>query len=179
MAPGIAFIPDPKGSTAVALRPNGFGHEPTALDPVTTAMSTRQSEHATERDRERRETGDSTTTTVECRATGHVRDAIGTHTLEYRFEGSTLADFLDAFLAEYDVADLLLAETEAEATAPGWAPTPDELPGTWRKNPEGEQTRPYARICVNGRFNEHLDGFETELRDGDRVALMKPFMFCV
>ena len=113
------------------------------------------------------------------RATGHVRDAIGTHELEYAFEGSTLADFLDAFLAEYDVADLLLAETEAEATARGWAPAPDELPGTWRKNPEGEQTRPYARICVNGRFNEHLGGFDAELADGDRVALMKPFVFCV
>jgi molybdopterin converting factor small subunit len=31
---------------------------------------------------------------------------------------------------------------------------------------------------VNGRFNEQLDGFDTELTDGDRVALMYPFMFC-
>ena len=35
-----------------------------------------------------------------------------------------------------------------------------------------------ARVCVNGRFNELLDGFDTELEDGDRVALVNPFMYC-
>ncbi len=85
---------------------------------------------------------------------------------------------LEAFFDEYDVEEMLIAETEAEATAHGWAPPPDDLPGTWRKNPEGEQTRPYARVCLNGRFNEHAAGFETVLEDGDRVALIYPFMFC-
>lgn len=122
---------------------------------------------------------DADRTTVRVRATGHVRDAIGTHSLTYTFTGSTLAAFLGVFFAEYDVEELLIAETEAEATAPGWAPTPAELPGTWRKNPEGEQTRRYARVCVNGRFNEHLDGLATELEDGDRISLINPFMFCV
>ncbi|MWV38939.1 MoaD/ThiS family protein [Natrialba sp. INN-245] len=118
-------------------------------------------------------------TTVTVRCTGHVRTAVGAHELEYTFTGTTLRAFLEAFFDEYDVEELLIAETEAEATARGWAPVPDELPGTWRKNPEGDQTRPYARVCINGRFNEHDDGFETELEDGDRIALVYPFMFCV
>lgn len=119
-----------------------------------------------------------TKTTVVVRCTGHVRRAIGTHELDYTFTGETLGDFLEEFFEEYDVKDLLIAETEEEATAHGWAPAPDELPGTWRKNPEGQQSRTYARVCVNGRFNEHFDGFDTTLEDGDRVALMYPFMFC-
>jgi molybdopterin converting factor small subunit len=120
------------------------------------------------------------TTTVEVRATGHVRTALGTHEVEFTFEGNTLRAFLDAFLDEHDVADLLLAETEADASTRGWArpPDPDRLPGTWKKNDPGEQTRTYARVCVNGVFNEHLDGFDTELAAGDRVALMYPFIFC-
>ena len=118
------------------------------------------------------------TTTVDVRCTGLVRDAVGTHHLEFTFEGETLRDFLESFFDEYDVRDLLIAETEADATARGWAPTPEELPGTWRKNPEGEQTRSYARICINGRFNEHYSGFDTRLEAGDRVALMNPFLFC-
>ncbi len=118
------------------------------------------------------------TTTVEVRCTGHIREAIGSYSFEYTFDGDRLGDFLAAFFDEYDVEELLIAETEADATHRGWAPVPDDLPGTWRKNPEGEQTRPYARVCINGRFNEHYDGFETELDDGDRVALIYPFMFC-
>jgi molybdopterin converting factor small subunit len=117
-------------------------------------------------------------TTVTVRCTGRVRDAVGTHELTYGFDGTTLRAFLESFFERHDVADLLIAETEAEATAPGWAPAPEELPGTWKKNPEGEQTRAYARVCVNGRFNEHLDGLDTELTDGDRVSLMYPFIFC-
>ena len=119
-----------------------------------------------------------TETTVTVRCTGRVRDAVGTHELTWTFDGETLRAFLESFFEHYDVAELLIAETEAEATAPGWAPAPEELPGAWKKNPEGEQTRAYARICINGRFNEHLDGLDSKLRDGDRVSLMYPFMFC-
>ena len=118
-------------------------------------------------------------TTVETRCTGHVRTEIGEHSFEYSFEGDTLREFLDAFFEEYDVADMLIAETEDEATAPGWAPMEGEPPGAWRKNPEGEQTRAFARVAINGKFNEHLGGLDTELEDGDRVALMYPFMFCL
>jgi ThiS family. len=117
-------------------------------------------------------------TTVTVRCTGHIRTAIGQHELTVSFGGNTLREFLEAFFAEHDVEDLLIAETDTDAVAPGWAPAPDELPGTWRKNPSGEQTRAYARVLVNGRFNELLDGFDTELSDGDRVSLIYPFMFC-
>ena len=128
--------------------------------------------------REARE--EAVTTTVDVKATGHVRTALGKHRFEFTFKGSTLREFLEAFLEEHDVADLLIAETEAEASTDGWArfPDPDALPGRWVDNPEGEQTRPYARVLVNGRFNELLDGFDTELEDGDRVALVNPFMYC-
>ncbi len=118
-------------------------------------------------------------TTVDVRPTGHVRTAIGEPNLEFSFEGTTLREFLTEFFEEFDVKDLLIAETDDEARTRGWAKAPETLPGTWRKNPEGENTRTYARVTVNGRFNEHLDGLDTELTDGDRVGLIYPFMFCV
>lgn len=118
-------------------------------------------------------------TTVEIRCTGHVRSAVGTGKMAFSFAGDTLRDLLEAFFAEYDVRDMILAETEADATATGWAPAPNELPGTWRKNPEGEQTKPFVRVTVNGVFNEHLAGLDTKIEEGDRVALMYPFVFCV
>jgi len=118
-------------------------------------------------------------TTVQVRCTGHVRTAIGEPRLAFAFEGDSLRAFLDAFFAEHDVADLLIAETEAEATTRGWAPEMEALPGeNYAKNPEGEQTRRYARVVVNGTFNEHLDGLETHLEDGDRVGLIYPFIYC-
>ncbi|SFG39237.1 ThiS family protein [Halopelagius inordinatus] len=119
------------------------------------------------------------TTTVEVRATGHIRDALGTPRMEFAFEGDTLREFVGAFLEEHDVRELLIAETTADATASGWVPADaDDVRGSLRKNPDGEQTRAYARILVNGRFNENRRGFDTELKDGDRVALVNPFIFC-
>jgi molybdopterin converting factor small subunit len=125
------------------------------------------------------ETDSRTETTVEVRLTGHVRTAVGTGSLAFSFQGATLREFLAAFFDEYDVREMLIAETDADARHRGWARPPDDLPGTWRKNPEGENTRVFARVTVNGRFNEHLDGFETVLEDGDRVGLLYPFMFCL
>ncbi|MFC7228424.1 MoaD/ThiS family protein [Salinirubellus salinus] len=121
-----------------------------------------------------------TNTTVDVKATGHVRRALeGEHRFEFTFEGTTLREFLEAFFEEHPgLAEMLVAETEADATPRGWVRRPESLPGTWRKNPEGEQTRPYARVLVNGKFNEHLGGFDTELSEGDRVALVYPFMYC-
>lgn len=121
--------------------------------------------------------GGRTTVTVHC--TGHVRAAVGRSRLEFTFEGGTLRAFLEAFFETYAVEDLLIAGTDNDEVAHPWAPTPPELPGTWRANPEGDRTRPYARVLVNGRFNEHLDGLDTRLHDGDRVSLLYPFVFCV
>ena len=118
-------------------------------------------------------------TTVTVRCTGHVRTELGVYEFEYTFEGDTLRAFLDELFEEYpELQDMLIAETEADATHSGWAPAPEELPGTWTKNPVGEQTIAYARILVNGHFNENEKGFDTELEEGDRVALVYPFMFC-
>ncbi|SDZ75901.1 ThiS family protein [Haloplanus vescus] len=119
------------------------------------------------------------TTTVHLRATGHVRDAMEQSHQVYTFEGDTLRDLLEQFFDERpDLADMLIAETEAEASTDGWAVPPENLPGTWHKNPEGEQTRPFARVLVNGKFNEVLDGFDTKLEDDDRVSFVYPFIFC-
>jgi len=119
------------------------------------------------------------TTTVEVRCTGHVRDAVEEPSFSCEFEGGTLRELLAVLFEEYPIEDMLIAETEADATTEGWAPDIGELPGSnYSKNPEGDQTRPYARVAVNGQFNEHLEGLDTELVDGDRVALMYPFIYC-
>ncbi|WP_254273390.1 pterin cluster protein [Haloarcula marina] len=119
-----------------------------------------------------------TQTTVEVHCTGHVRGVVGEPYVEFTFEGTTLRAFLDAFCARYDVADLLIAETESDAATTGWAPELESLPGTWEKNPEGDQTRCYARVTVDGQFNECLAGLDTELDGGERIGLLYPFIFC-
>ncbi len=127
----------------------------------------------------KRSTDEPPETTVTIRCTGHVRRELGTHEFDYVFEGDTLRELLDELFEEHpELQELIIAETEAEATHSGWAPTPEDLPGTWTKNPVGEQTIAYARILVNGRFNENERGFDTRLDEGDRVALVYPFMFC-
>lgn len=125
------------------------------------------------------ETDEQVTTTVTVRCTGHVRTELGTHEFPFTFAGDTLREFLAALFEEHPgLEELLIAETEAESTHRGWATPPEDLPGTWVKNPEGEQTVAYARILVNGRFNEQQEGFDTALAENDRVALVYPFMFC-
>ncbi len=118
-----------------------------------------------------------TTTTVEVRPTGHVRTEIGEASVEFAFEGDTLRAFLDQFFDAYDVEDLVMAETDEDAATAGWADVEDP-PGEWAANPPGERTRTYARVTVDGEFNEHLEGLDTELEDGARVALLYPFIFC-
>jgi molybdopterin converting factor small subunit len=119
------------------------------------------------------------TTTVALHATGHVRARMDEPYQEFTFEGTTLRDLLEKLFDERpELAEMLVAETEAEATTSGWADPPENLPGKWHKNPEGEQTKPYARVLINGKFNEVLDGFDTGIENGDRVSLVYPFIFC-
>jgi molybdopterin converting factor small subunit len=117
------------------------------------------------------------TTTVDVKATGNVRRELEEHRFDFTFEGTTLREFLDAFFDEYGCVELILATEDNDRTK-GWARHEGELPGRWVANPEGDRTRRYARVLVNGKFNELLDGFDTELHDGDRIALMQPFMYC-
>lgn len=119
-----------------------------------------------------------TQTTVDVRATGHVRTELGTHELEYTFEGDTLRAFLAAFFEEYGCEELVIAQDESEASTDGWVDYEGDPPGRWEGNPEGERTRAYARVLINGKPNELLDGFDTTIEDGDRVALVYPFFFC-
>ncbi len=122
----------------------------TTADEGSTAIVTDQHAAATaDRDTE---------TTVTVRCTGHVRTALGRHELEFTFEGNRLRDFLEAFFAEYDLADMLIAETEADATHSGWAPVPDDLPGTWRKNPEASRPgRTRGSVSTAGSTNTSTD----------------------
>lgn len=59
-------------------------------------------------------------TTVEGRCPGHVRSAVGTGELAFSFDGEDLRAFLEALFDEYDVREMILAGTEAEATARDW-----------------------------------------------------------
>lgn len=117
-------------------------------------------------------------TTVTVRCTGRIYAEVGQGQIEFTFDGDTLREFLEAFFESYDVSDMLIAETEADATTEGWAPEMEDLPGRYAKNPEGEQTRCYARVAINGEFNELLEGLDTEITDGDRVSLLYPFIYC-
>src|SRR6056297_2563359 len=60
-------------------------------------------------------TGPDVTTTVDVKCTGLVQEVVGEMSFEYTFEGDTLREFLAAFFAEYDVEEMLIAATEAEA----------------------------------------------------------------
>lgn len=124
-------------------------------------------------------TNQSQATTVSVTCTGKVRTAVGSGNLTYTFHGRTLRAFLESFFSTYQIRDLIMAESTADERAPGWAPPPTELPGRWAANPPGERTRRYARVTVNGRFNEHLNGLDTVLSDGDRIGLLNPFVYCV
>lgn len=104
---------------------------------------------------------------------------MGTGVLSFPFAGDTLREFLGAFFEDYDVQDLIIAVSDLDRAAQGWATPPEELPGVWRKDPSGERTRRYARVTVNGVFNEHLDGLDRTFADDDRVGLLSPFVVCI
>ena len=91
-------------------------------------------------------------TTVDVRATEHVRDALGTPQPSFTFGGDILRAFVEALFVEHDVQELVIAEADGEAVTSGWAPIEgDDVPGDLRKNPEDERTRAYENFdqrCV-------------------------------
>ncbi|WP_436343531.1 pterin cluster protein [Natronorubrum sp. FCH18a] len=116
-------------------------------------------------------------TTVTVRCTGHVRDAVGSRELEFAVASDRLRTFLAAFAATYDLEAFFDVDLERESDpmARLWARPAGEFPG-WRP-PDDDRCRPYGRICLNGQFSVHFDGLESRLEDGDRIALLYPFLF--
>ena len=63
---------------------------------------------------------------------------------------SKLSDLLEEVVEAYDLGDILLTETG--------------------------QVRPYVRILVNGRSFQFVGDMDTELHDGDTLALIYPWL---
>jgi molybdopterin converting factor small subunit len=77
------------------------------------------------------------------------RQRAGAGVVEFTSPESKLRDVLNAIVASYRIADLILTE-------------------------KGE-VRPWARVLVNGRCHEFVGGLDTELQSGDRIALIYPY----
>jgi len=101
-------------------------------------------------------------TTVHVRCTGHARMANGEHAFHYTFDDTTPRAFLPPFFAEYDIANLVPAETEAEATAHGLATT--------RRGPGPRIPRANRSVHPPGSPSTagSTNGLDTSLADGDR-----------
>ncbi len=86
---------------------------------------------------------------VTLKFTGNLHARMGAFDTDFSFEGNRLGDLLNDVTARYNVRDLLL----------------DEHGGI----------KPYARVLVNGRFSDLLQGWDTPVRDGDTVVLIHPY----
>lgn len=87
--------------------------------------------------------------TVKLKFTGNVHRRMGAFGIDYSFQGNKLRDLIHDVTARYNVRDLLLDE-------------------------DG-RIKPHARVLVNGRFSEVLQGLDTPVRDGDTVVLIHPY----
>lgn len=88
-------------------------------------------------------------TDVTLKFTGNIYKRMGTFGMGFSFEGANLRDLLDKLLARYNLRDLLMDDRG--------------------------QIRPYARVLVNGRFSEILQGLDTPIQTGDTVTLIHPY----
>ena len=77
------------------------------------------------------------------------RQRAGASIVEFTCPQSTLRDVTRAIVDSYGIADIILTV-------------------------EGE-IRPWARVLVNGRAQEHVGGLDVELHDGDTLALVYPY----
>ena len=77
------------------------------------------------------------------------RQRAGLGSVEFMSSGSKLRDVLKEIVDSYHIADIILTE-------------------------DGE-VRPWARVLVNGRAYEFLRGLNTELHDGDTLAVIYPY----
>ena len=81
---------------------------------------------------------------------GITRQRTGKYGVQFISVASKLADFLEEVVKAYDLGDILLTETG--------------------------RVRPYVRILVNGRSFQFVGGMDTELHDGDTLALIYPWL---
>jgi molybdopterin converting factor small subunit len=86
---------------------------------------------------------------VTLKFTGNIYKRMGTFGMGFSFEGANLRDLLNELLARYNLRDLLMDDRG--------------------------QIRPYARVLVNGRFSEVLQGLDTLIQTGDTVTLIHPY----
>lgn len=75
-----------------------------------------------------------------------------THTgrVEFLTSKRVLREVLEEIAVVYEIADVILTDS-------------------------GE-VRPYARVLVNGRSFQFLGGLDTEIHDGDSIALIYPWL---
>ena len=79
-----------------------------------------------------------------------VRMRTGRGKIDYEFDGLYLRDCLRALRDDYDLSEFVSVE-------------------------EG-QVRPHSRVIVNGRYHDLLADLDTEIKDGDRIAITYPYM---
>ena len=75
------------------------------------------------------------------------REIIGESEIEIELRGNTISELLNHLCESYDLRDKIF---------------------------DGEEVRGYVNISVNGRTIGSLDGKNTELADGDEVAIFPP-----
>lgn len=77
------------------------------------------------------------------------RERAGTGGVDFASVWDRLGDVLKEIVQEYGIADIIL-------------------------NKDGG-VRLWARVLVNGRSQQFVGGLDTELHDGDRIALIYPY----
>ncbi len=92
-------------------------------------------------------------TQVTLKFTGDVWARMHNYTMDFRFEGASLADLLTALFAQYDLRDLVV---------------------------DGDgQFIPRSGVLVNGRSAKFLGTLAAPIRDGDEVIIMRPSVAAV
>lgn len=78
------------------------------------------------------------------------RQRTGTGRVEFVSSQNRLKDVLKEIVDSYRIADIIFTESG--------------------------DVRPYARILINGRSYQFVGGLNAELKDGDAVALIYPWL---
>jgi molybdopterin converting factor small subunit len=74
---------------------------------------------------------------------------MGADRMDFSFEGDTLGKLLETLFYHYRLRELIVDE--------------------------GGDVLPWSRLAVNGRFSYLIGDMSAEVRDGDTVALIRPY----